>query len=96
MPDEPVFRVLPKQADQTIAAALRQWMPDRSWSQVRKLLAGRRVMISGNICVDAARRLKLSDVVKILGQSAAPPPGPRCRADPAPGPRPGGVKSPPG
>jgi len=76
MPDEPIFRVLPKQADQTIAAALRQWMPDHSWSQVRKLLKGRRVMISGNICVDAARRLKLSDVVKILGQSAAPPPSP--------------------
>ena len=71
---ERLFRVLPRQVDQTLAAALRQWMPGVSWSEVRKLVLGRRVMISGNVCVDDARRLKLQDVVKILPRPAPAPP----------------------
>lgn len=74
MSSEPIFRVLPRQVDQTLAAALRQWMPGKSWGEVRRLIAGRRVMISGNICVDEARRLKLQDVIKLLDQPAAAPP----------------------
>ncbi len=73
-PSEQIFRVLPRQVDQTLAAALREWMPGSSWNQVRKLLTARRVMLSGNLCVDPARRLKLQDVVKILPYPAAPPP----------------------
>ncbi len=73
-PREHIFRVLPKQVDQTIAAALRQWMPGASWSEVRAMLKARRVMLSGNICADPARRLRLQDVVKILPHPAAPPP----------------------
>jgi 23S rRNA pseudouridine1911/1915/1917 synthase len=73
-PESPIFRVLPRQVDGTITAALREWLPGKSWSQVRGLLQSRRVMLSGNICVDPARRLRLSDVVKILPHSAAPPP----------------------
>ena len=69
-----IFHVLPKQENQTIAAALRQWMPGQSWGQVRKLMKGRQVMVSGNLCVDAGRRLKLQDVIKILPQPSAPPP----------------------
>jgi len=73
-PEPPIFRVLPRQVDSTIAAALRAWLPGKSWSQVRGLLEGRRVMLSGNICVDPARRLRLSDVVKILPNPAPAPP----------------------
>ncbi|MCR4414279.1 MAG: RluA family pseudouridine synthase [Thermoguttaceae bacterium] len=73
-PSEPIFRVLPRQVDQTLAAALREWMPGASWNAVRKLLKARRVMLSGNVCVDPARRLKLHDVVKVLAHPAAPPP----------------------
>ncbi|HKD35310.1 MAG TPA: RluA family pseudouridine synthase [Pirellulales bacterium] len=69
-----IFHVLPKQENQTVAAALREWMPGKSWGQIRRLMKGRHVMVSGNLCVDAGRRLKLQDVVKILGQPAAPPP----------------------
>jgi 23S rRNA pseudouridine1911/1915/1917 synthase len=69
-----IFRVLPKQVDTTVGAALRQWMPGKSWSEVRGLFKARRVMLSGNLCVDPARRLKLQDVVKILPHPAAPPP----------------------
>jgi 23S rRNA pseudouridine1911/1915/1917 synthase len=73
-PETTVFRVLPRQVDATLATALRAWLPGQSWSQVRGLLKARRVMLSGNICIDPARRLRLSDVVKILAHSAAPPP----------------------
>ena len=44
-PPEQIFRVLPRQVDQTIAAVLRQWLPGNSWSQVRNLLRTRRVLI---------------------------------------------------
>ncbi|MGA2060925.1 MAG: RluA family pseudouridine synthase [Thermoguttaceae bacterium] len=71
---EQIFRVLPRQAGETIGAALREWLPGESWSQVRKLIESRRVMLSGNLCVDPARRLKLQDVVKILPQPMAAPP----------------------
>ena len=69
-----IFRVLPRQVDMTVGAALREWLPGRSWSEVRGLLKARRVMLSGNLCIDPARRLKLQDVVKILPHPAAPPP----------------------
>jgi 23S rRNA pseudouridine1911/1915/1917 synthase len=72
--NEALFRVLPRQVDQTVAAALREWLPGKSWSEVRRLLQSRRVTINGNLCMDAGRRLRLTDVVKLLEQSLAPPP----------------------
>jgi hypothetical protein len=38
---EKIFRVLPKQVGQTIAAAMRVWLPGQSWTQLRKLLESR-------------------------------------------------------
>ncbi len=75
-PSEPIFRVLPRQVGQTLAAGLRQWLPGQTWNGVRKLIRSRRVMVSGNVCVDPARRLKLQDVVKLLAHPVAPPPQP--------------------
>jgi 23S rRNA pseudouridine1911/1915/1917 synthase len=72
--DEKIFRVLPRQVDQTVAAALRQWLPGQSWSEVRRLLQSRQVMLNGNICMKPDARLRLVDVVKILSQPVAPPP----------------------
>jgi len=76
-PPEPIFRVLPAQVGQTLAATLRQWLPGQTWNAIRKLIRSRRVMLSGNVCVDPARRLKLQDVVKILAHPTAPPPRPQ-------------------
>jgi 23S rRNA pseudouridine1911/1915/1917 synthase len=45
-----------------------------SWSRVQKLVRSRHVMIHGNICTDAARRLKEGEVVKVLEAAAAPAP----------------------
>ena len=73
-PSGPIFHVLPRQVDQTVAAALRGWLPDKSWSEIRRLLKSRRVMVSGNLCTEAGHRLRLVDVVKILPQPLAAPP----------------------
>lgn len=74
---ERIFRVLPRQVDKTLAAALREWLPGASWSKVKKLIEGRYVQVSGNLCLDPARRLTLQDVVKLLSRPAPPPPGPQ-------------------
>ena len=68
-----IFRVLPRQVDETIATALRQWLPGKSWSEVRRLLKTRRVTVNGNLCVDPGCRLRLVDVVTLLSHSLAPP-----------------------
>ena len=49
----------------TLAAALKRLLPDQSWSQVRKLIAGRRVQVNGNLCLDEERKVKAGDVVKL-------------------------------
>src|SRR5688572_1311558 len=67
---ENTFHVLPAQANHTLAAALRHWLSGHSWAQVRKLVAARRVTVSGNVCLDPARRLKIGEPVKVLGQAA--------------------------
>lgn len=69
-----IFRVPPELVNATIAAALRSWLPGKSWSDVKKLLTGRLVTVSGNLCLDEGRRLKLEEVVKLLPHPAAAPP----------------------
>lgn len=69
-----IFRVPPELVNATIAAALRSWLPGKSWSDVKKLLKGRLVTVSGNLCLDEGRRLKLDEVVKLLPHPAAAPP----------------------
>ena len=69
-----VFRVHARQVNQTIGAALREWLPGTSWSEVKRLLATRHVSVSGNLCLDEGRRLKVDEVVKLLAHPAAVPP----------------------
>jgi 23S rRNA pseudouridine1911/1915/1917 synthase len=45
-----------------------------SWSRVRGLVRGRRIMIDGNVCTDGARRLRAGEVVKLLAAAAPAPP----------------------
>ena len=63
-------------AGTTIAAFLRRCPEPLSWAAATKLAQSRRVMIDGNICTDAARRLKGGEVVKILETAAPAPPKP--------------------
>lgn len=62
------FEVPADLADQTLAAILRRRLPDQSWTQVRKLIASRRVQIDGALCQDPARRLKEGDVLEIAAK----------------------------
>src|SRR5262249_53772515 len=59
---------------QTLAALLRRHLSGHSWSQVRRLVATRRVQVNGELWLDDARRLKPGDVVTILAQPLPAPP----------------------
>ena len=52
---------------------LREWLPGKSWSEIRRLLQGRRIMLNGNLCVDSRKRLGGKDVVKVLVQPLPAP-----------------------
>lgn len=72
--DSQIFRVQARQVNQTIGAVLREWLSGKSWSEVKRLLATRHVIVSGNLCLDEGRRLKEDEVVKLLVHPAALPP----------------------
>jgi 23S rRNA pseudouridine1911/1915/1917 synthase len=72
--DEKLFHVDAESENQTVATVMRRWLTDRSWSQIRKLIASRSVMINGNLCVDAGRRLKATEVIKLLAHPVAAAP----------------------
>jgi 23S rRNA pseudouridine1911/1915/1917 synthase len=74
MAKDQIFRVAVDQADMPVLKALRAWLPGQSWAKVRELLDARRVMVSGNLCLDEGRRLKVEEVVKVLAHPLAAPP----------------------
>jgi len=67
------FTVDALHAGQTLAAILRQRLAGQSWTQVRNLVAARRVCLNGELWLDSARRLKEGDVVEVAEQSAPRP-----------------------
>jgi 23S rRNA pseudouridine1911/1915/1917 synthase len=60
------FTVSPQEAGHTLAKVLRSRLNGPSWTDVRKLIAARRVKIGEAICSDDARRLKENEVVVLL------------------------------
>ncbi|MCE2726335.1 MAG: hypothetical protein LW698_06100 [Planctomycetaceae bacterium] len=56
--DGTVHHVAAADRGQTLAAFLRAHTPGASWSRVQKLIRSRHVLVHGNVCTDAARRLK--------------------------------------
>lgn len=67
------FTVPANLAGKTLAACLRQWLPGQTWTQIRKLIEGRRVQLNGEVWLDDARRLKEGDGVEILARPARSP-----------------------
>ena len=59
-----------------ILAALRIWLPDQSWSSLRKLLQARRIAINHVLCVDEGRQVTPGETVSIVARPLPPPPGP--------------------
>jgi 23S rRNA pseudouridine1911/1915/1917 synthase len=70
----PPFTVAPQEAGHTLAKVLRSRLGGPSWTEVRKLIAARRVKVDDSVCSDAARRLRENEVVILLEQ---PKPLPR-------------------
>lgn len=62
----PPFTVSPQEAGHTLAKVLRSRLGGPSWTDVRRLIAARRVKVGDSICSDDARRLKENEVVVLL------------------------------
>jgi 23S rRNA pseudouridine1911/1915/1917 synthase len=62
-----------EQAGMTLAALLRSQAPGRSWSEVRRLIETRHVTIDGELCLDAARRLRAGQGVELLDKPLPKP-----------------------
>jgi 23S rRNA pseudouridine1911/1915/1917 synthase len=60
------FVVAPQEAGHTLAKVLRSRLGGPSWTDVRKLIAARRVKVGDAVCSDDARRLKENEVVVLL------------------------------
>ncbi len=69
-----MFHVGAAEEGRTLAQGLRKFDPALSWTDARKRIAGRRVQVNGNVCLDEARRIEAGDVVKVLAHAAAAPP----------------------
>jgi 23S rRNA pseudouridine1911/1915/1917 synthase len=69
-----VFHVTDRESRATLVTALRQWLPDQSWRQLRRLVLSRRVQVNGNLCLDDGRRLAVGEVVRVLPHPQSPPP----------------------
>jgi 23S rRNA pseudouridine1911/1915/1917 synthase len=72
--EDRLLRAEHRHAQQTVAAFLREMLPGHSWSELRRLIRARQVMIDGNLCLDSGRRLRGKEVVKLLAHPTAPPP----------------------
>lgn len=72
--DGEIIHVGDELAGKSLPQVLRAAHADWSWGAVAKLIDGRRVTINGNLCLDAGRRLKAGEVVKVLAFAAAAPP----------------------
>ena len=68
-----IYHIGPAQNGLALAAALKAIVKDCSWGQAKKWLLNRHVQVNGNLCLDAARRVKEKDVVKVWQQPLAKP-----------------------
>jgi len=68
-----IITVTADQAGQTVAAVLRSHLPDSSWNDVRRMVAGRRVKVLEELCLDPARRLREGDTLEFLARPASRP-----------------------
>lgn len=60
------FAVSTAEAGHTLARVLRSRLGGPSWSQVRRLIASRRVLVNDSVCTDDARRLQEGEQVALL------------------------------
>ena len=68
-----VYHVRQGNVGEPLATMLRRILPGRSWSEVKKVVIGRKVQVNGNLCTDETRRMKAGDIVKIFDEAMARP-----------------------
>ena len=56
-----------------LSNALRELLPELSWSQIKRLIQQRRVQVNGNLCLDEVRRVQAGDVIRINEHSLPAP-----------------------
>ncbi len=71
-----VYHLGPRHAGLTLAAALKELIPNTSWSAAKQWIAKRQVQVNGNLCLDEARRVSEKDVVKLFEQPLPRPVAP--------------------
>jgi 23S rRNA pseudouridine1911/1915/1917 synthase len=57
----------------TLSNVLKDRLSGRSWGDVRSAILKRKVQINGNLCLDAARKLTMKDVIKVWRESLPKP-----------------------
>lgn len=60
-------------AGQTLSAAIKSLLPKTSWGQVNNWIARRHIQVNGNLCLDPARRVSSTDVIKLWREPLAKP-----------------------
>lgn len=65
--------VQPAQGGKALATVLREFLPDKSWNQVKKLIAARQIQVNGNLCLEEGRKVKAGDVVQVWQHPLSPP-----------------------
>lgn len=68
-----VYHLTEQHSGMTLAAALKDLVEGSSWSQAKKWIGKRYVQVNGNLCLDEARRVSATDVVKLFAQPLAKP-----------------------
>ena len=73
MPDFKNYHITTELAGKSLSQALKRLLADKSWNDVKRLIAGRHVQINGNLCLDEGRKLTTKDVVKVWEHPRAKP-----------------------
>ena len=70
------YHITARLNDASLSQALKQLVPDKSWSEIKRLIANRHVQIHGNLCLEEGRRLKTGDVIKVWDEPLGKTPEP--------------------
>jgi 23S rRNA pseudouridine1911/1915/1917 synthase len=67
------YHITAELAGKSLSQALKRLLDGKSWNEVKRLIAGRHVQVSGNLCLDETRKLTTKDVVKVWEHPLAKP-----------------------
>jgi 23S rRNA pseudouridine1911/1915/1917 synthase len=73
MPAFTNYHISAELAGKSLSQALKRILSEKSWNEVKRLIAGRHVQVNGNLCLDETRKLTAKDVVKVWEHPLAKP-----------------------